>query len=79
MKTLIIFNYCGIIQYFIVDGDYSKYHNIVFNIIEITDLESECTDWLWDDDGNMKHKMSDDISLVENKQWNKVAIITWMP
>jgi len=27
----------------------------------------------------MKHKMSDDISLVENKQWNKVAIITWMP
>lgn len=79
MKTLIIFNDCETIQYIIVDGDYSRFNNIVFNVGIVTELEKECNQWLWDDDGVLKHIMSTNTSIIEDKQWDKVAIITWIP
>jgi len=79
MKTLIIFNDCDSVKYFIVDGDYSRFNNITFNVSVVSDVERECSDWLWTEYGVLKHKMDDDISIVENKQWDKVAIITWVP
>ena len=79
MKTLIIFNDCETVKYFIVDGDYSKFNNITFNVSIESDLENECNNWLWTDQGILKHEMTDDVIIVENKQWDRVAIITWIP
>ena len=79
MKTLIIFNDCETVKYITVDGDYSKFNNIVFNVGIGSELENECNNWLWTDAGILKHIFSDDISIIENKEWDKVAIITWIP
>jgi len=79
MKTLIIYNDCETIKYFIVNGDYSKYNNITFNIGIPSNFERECSDWLWNDQGILKHHMSDNVLVIENKDWDKVAIITWIP
>ncbi len=79
MKTLIIFNDCETIKYAIVLGDYSKFNNITFNTSISSDLEDECNSWLWTSDGVLKHNFIDDTSIVENKEWDKIAIITWIP
>lgn len=79
MKTLIIFNDCETVRYITVDGDYSKFNNITFNVGVGSELEDECNSWLWTDEGILKHVFSDDISIIENKEWDRVAIITWIP
>lgn len=79
MKTLVIFNDCETVKYIIVDGDFSRFNNITFNVGIESDLEDECSKWLWNDDGILKHSFSSDTSIIENKQWDKVAIITWIP
>ena len=80
MKTLIIYNNLEEeLKYFIVEGDFSRFDGITFNTSLSDKLESECSEWLWDSKGNLKHEMSNDVSLIENKNWDKVAIITWIP
>ncbi len=79
MKTLIIYNDLeNLVKFFVVDGDYSQFNNITFDGF-YNDKKIECSKWLWTEDGVFKHEMSDDVSIVENKQWDKVAIITWLP
>lgn len=78
MKTLIIFNNCETVKYFIVDGDYSRFNNITFNVGVESIFEKECQDWLWSEYGSLKHEMTSSVTIVENKQWDKVAIITWV-
>jgi hypothetical protein len=80
MKTLIIFNNTeDELRYFIVEGDYSRFHGIVFNTPNKQPLESECAEFLWDEQGEPQHDASTEASLIENKEWDKVAIITWLP
>lgn len=79
IKTLIIYNDCESVKYFITDGDYSKFHGITFNVGLKNDLERACSDWLWTNEGIFKHQTNTDISTIENKNWDKCALITWVP
>lgn len=79
MKTLIIFNDCETIKYVVLDSDYSRFNGITFNIGIGSDIEDECSKFLWDEHGILKIEFGNDISIVEDKQWDKVALITWIP
>lgn len=83
MKTLIIFSDIeSPIQYLIVDGDYSRFNGVVVNAVNGTGFESEFTDWMFDKEtGERNHfgKWSEDVSLIENKNWDKVAVCTFLP
>jgi hypothetical protein len=78
MKTLIIFNELERISYSIVDGDYSHFHGVIFNSMMEHTFEKECNDFMFDENGQYKHKFSNDISLIEKKEWDKVALITFL-
>ena len=62
-------------KFFITNGDYSIFHNIVFDGF-LNDIKKECISWLWNDNGELLHSFSNDIKLIEDKEWDKVAIIT---
>lgn len=82
MKTLIIYNDIeSELEFLIVDGDLSRFHNVVLNSFNETEYEKEFTDWMFNPEtGDRNHDgWSKDVSLVENKQWDKVAICTFLP
>jgi hypothetical protein len=80
MKTLIIFNEIDSIGFTIVDGDYARFNGVVFNSMMNHDHEQECGEFIFNDEnGTYKHEFINDISLVENKEWDKVALITFLP
>ncbi len=79
MKTLFIYNDYEKIQFFIIEGDYSKFNGIMINSIYRHEFEEECLNFMYDsENGNVKHEMSDDVSLIKNKQWDEVALITFL-
>ncbi len=79
MKTLIIYNDIeNPLRYFIADGDYSKFHNATINAVG-TGYENEFCEWFFDKEGNIIPALSPDKSFVENKNWDKVAIVTFLP
>lgn len=81
MKTLIIFDETDtVLNYAIVDGDLSQYDGIVINGVPENDEEKrkthECINLMFDEKGHKKIQFSEDTSLVANKAWDKVAVIT---
>jgi hypothetical protein len=81
MKTLIIFNDIeSPLQYLIVDGDYTRFNGIFVNSVNENGYEDEFCDWMFDKEtGEYNLEWSSDKSLIEDKQWDKVAICTWLP
>lgn len=81
MKTLIIYNdLTRPLEFLIVEGDLSRFHNVTINGLIGTGYEEEFTNWMFDSEGVKNHDgWSEDISLIENKQWDKVAICTFLP
>jgi hypothetical protein len=83
MKTLIIYNDIeSPLQFLLVDGDYSRFHGVMVNALNGNGFEGEFCDWMFDKEtGERNHlgQWSDDKSLLENKNWDKVAICTWIP
>jgi len=79
MKTLIIFNDIHSITYSIVEGDVSRFNGVIFNSIMVHEHIEECNDFMFDEHGEFKISLSNDISLIENKDWDKVAMITFLP
>ncbi len=81
MKTVIIYDDLeSNLRYAIVDGDYSRFHDLHINAGNAEpELESEACDFLFAEEGEFKIDFSDDKSLLENKEWDKVAIITFLP
>lgn len=83
MKTLIIYNDIeSPIQFLIVDGDFSRFNGVCVNSINGTGYEEEFCNWMFDSEtGERNHigQWSEDKSLIENKQWDKVAICTFLP
>lgn len=80
MKTLIIFNEIESIGFAVVDGDYAHFNGVVFNSMMNHDHEQECGEFMFNDEtGTYKHDFVNEISLVENKEWDKVALITFLP
>ena len=81
MKTLIIYNSIeALLQYAIVEGDYSDLNGICLNSFDedIIKVEKAC-ELLFDDRGNFLIDFSEDISLMEDKNWDKVATLTFIP
>lgn len=81
IRTLIIYNDLEKeLQYTIVEGDFSKFDGVVINTWESHPFLGEFVKWFFDKEtGEFLHNMSTDKSLIENKQWDVVAIVTWLP
>ena len=83
MKTLIIFNEIeNTLQFLLVEGDYSRFHGVTVNGMNGNGFEDEFCNWMFDKEtGERNHlgQWSNDKSIVENKDWDKVAICTWIP
>lgn len=42
--------------------------------------EEEFCNFMFDNEtGERNHKWSEDKSLLENKEWDKIAVCTWIP
>lgn len=81
MKTLIIYNPLDSeLQYVILDGDFSRFHGVVVNSMGGNGFEDEFCEFFFDKEtGHFNFDMSSDKSMIENKEWDKVAIATWLP
>lgn len=83
MKTIIIYNDIeNPLQFLIVDGDYSKFHGAAINSLNGTGFENEFCDWMWNKENGERNNVgqwSEDKFLLENKEWDKIAIVTWLP
>jgi len=83
MKTLVIFNDIeSPLQFLIVDGDYSRFNGVIVNAVNGTGFEEEFCEWMFDKETaerNHLGKWSEDISVIESKDWDKVAITTFLP
>lgn len=79
MKTLLILNDLeSDLEYLLVKGDYSKFHGVCVNTAN-SEIELEFCEFVWDEDGQRNHKWSTDVALLQNKEWDKVAICTVVP
>lgn len=80
MRTLIIYN--GIeepLKYAILEGDYSGLHGAMINVYS-RDKEIKALDLLFDNQtGDFLLELSEDVTLVESKDWDKIAVITFVP
>lgn len=80
MRTLIIYN--GIeepLKYAILEGNYSELHGAVINVYS-RDKEIKSLDLLFDNQtGDFLIELSEDITLAESKDWDKIAVITFAP
>lgn len=80
MKTLLILNDLeSDLQYLIVEGDYSKFHGVCVNSTSQTGYEDEFCKFVWNENGKQKHVWTSDKALIEDKQWDKIAICTFIP
>lgn len=81
MKTLIIYNDIeSPLQFLLIDGDYSRFHGVSVNSTLGNGYEPKFCDWMFDNKtGERNHKWTEDKALLENKNWDKVAICTFLP
>lgn len=81
MKTLIVYNDLEIgVKFTILDGDFSRFNGICVNSMLEHAYESEFLELFFEvRTGDFKYDLSSDISLLENKNWDKVALITFLP
>lgn len=80
MRTLILYNDIeNPIRSCILDGDFSKYHNLVINTITDDDRVDEFVEWFYNEQGEFIFPMSEEKDLIESKQWDKVAFVTFLP
>lgn len=80
MKTLIIYNSTDApLQYAIVEGDYSDLNGICINSFDEdrTKVERAC-ELLFDKDGKFLLPFSEDISLLNNKNWDVASVVTFI-
>lgn len=80
MKTLIIYNSIDApLQYAIVEGDYSDLNGICLNSFDEDTIKVEkACELLFDKDGGFLLPFSEDISLLNNKNWDVAAVITFI-
>lgn len=82
MKTLIIYiDFENSLEFLIVDGDYSRFNGVMVNFVNGTGFEDEFCDWMFDRETGRRNHIgwSTDASIIENKEWDKVAICTFLP
>lgn len=80
MKTIIIYNdFESGLKYALLDGDFSKVSGVVINGMTEHKYMREAIDLIFDNEGGYKIDFSKDVSLLENKKWDKVAIVNFIP
>jgi hypothetical protein len=86
MTTLIIYNdLCEPLQFLLVEGDYSRFNGIYVGAMDTNDpvLESQVDEfvaWRWGENGTLNHTdWSQDTAILEAKQFDKVAVVTFLP
>lgn len=81
IKTLLIYNDCeNELQYTILEGDFSFLNGVCINSGVDLKKEKEACDLLYDKEtGATLLLMSNDVSLVESKIWDKIAVVTFLP
>ena len=80
MKTLIIYNSTNSpLHYAIVEGDYSDLNGICINSFDEDTIKVEkACELLYDKEGRFLLPFSEDISLLNNKNWDVAAVITFI-
>lgn len=81
MKTLIIYiDFENDPRFVMVDGDFSRFNGVHVNSVSGTGFEEEFCNWFFNNQtGDFNHELSYDTSLLENKEWDKIAITTFLP
>lgn len=80
MKTIIIYSSLEEdLLFSILEGDYSHLNKCFINSGLDTKKESEACKLLYDEEGNFRIPMSNDVSIIESKNWDKVAMIIFLP
>jgi hypothetical protein len=82
MKTLIIYNDFKLdLKYYIADGDYSRFNGVMVNAVSGHEFEEEFCDWMWgkDNEYDRVKEFTEDVSLIEEKQWDKVVVCSFLP
>lgn len=80
MKTLIIYNDLqNELEFGLVDGDQSKFDGVIINSMKPHPHIDECINYLFDEKGNFNIELKDDKNLLLNKEWDTVAVITFLP
>lgn len=81
IKTLLIYNDCeNDLQYAILEGDFSFFNGVCINSGVDLKKEKEACDLLYDKEtGATLLLMTNDVSLVESKNWDKIAVVTFLP
>lgn len=76
-KTLIIVidKYEDSIGFVIADGDYHKFDGLYLWAVQYEEIEKEANDLLYGENG-ISENISKDTSVVLNKEYNHVAVIT---
>lgn len=78
MKTLVVLNDYFINNlYAIIEGDFAHIHGVILNSGIYSNLANEAKLLLFSDKGRLKHYFCDDIKLVEDKNWDKIAVINF--
>lgn len=83
MKTLIIFNDMeNPLEFLVTEGDFSRFNGVVVNATKGNGFEKEFYDWMFNKEtGERNHpdQWTKCTCIIEGKQWDKVAICTWIP
>jgi hypothetical protein len=81
MKTLIIYNdLTEPLQFLLVEGDYSRFNGIIVNSCDTNDTVDEFLAWRWDENGLLRiNDWSTDTAILEAKQFDKAAVVTFLP
>lgn len=80
--TLIIYNDIeNPLNFLLVEGDYSRFHGVSVNTVNGNGFEEEFCNWMFDAETGMRNHdgWTTDKRLLENKEWNRVAICTFIP
>jgi hypothetical protein len=81
MRTLIIYtNTDTQPEYLVVDGDYSRFNGVMVNSINGTGYEDEFIEWMYDNETGERKLTgwSEDVAVIEGKQWDKVILCTFI-
>ena len=81
MKTIIIYNQIDRpLEFLIADGDFTRFNGCILNACAGNGFESDFVDWFYKPGtGDYNFEVTTDLSLLENKNWDKVALVTWLP
>lgn len=80
MKTLLIYNPIDEpLKYAILDGDHSDVHGAFINGGINKEKERAACNLLFSKTGDYLIELTEDVSLVESKNWDKVAVVTFLP